>query len=319
MRLWIYTLFYIFFGLRITYSSTFNEQLLNYYDRKIFPSTHLIGKAITYRYVFVGGFLNEGIPGYFTDNRAALRDLAIPLSHIHMIYPSSKNSVEENMGVLATEINRIADDRPEKVIIIAHSKGAVETLAAFLDNFETLNRKIEHIVLIQGAFYGSQVAAAIKGEGRRVQVDYLNWTLSDWGYYTSFFSTLSAGMLLDTKINPSFESMVPATSTELLQNLLRANKQYQQLAANKISFITSSKRISRMSEILDCTGWYLTQVEGPNDGLVATREQQVEGLGNILGHLEADHAELVVSKFNNQNRRYRKAFTWAVLSKLFEK
>src|SRR5580704_9662979 len=55
-----------------------------------------IEEARRYRYVFVGGFHNERLPGYFTQNAKELRAIGVPKGAIHFIYPSSHRTVAEN-------------------------------------------------------------------------------------------------------------------------------------------------------------------------------------------------------------------------------
>ena len=77
------------------------------------------------RYVFVGGFLNEGMSQYFKQNAHELRLLGVPRAAIHYIYPSSHESVEGNAELVRGEFQKIASEGPEKLVVIAHSRGSV--------------------------------------------------------------------------------------------------------------------------------------------------------------------------------------------------
>ena len=80
--------------------------------------------ASRYRYVFVGGFLNEGMSQYFKQNARELRALGVPRAAIHYIYPSSHESVDGNADLVRANFLKIAAEGPEKCVI-AHSRGRV--------------------------------------------------------------------------------------------------------------------------------------------------------------------------------------------------
>jgi len=85
--------------------------------------------ARRYRYVFVAGFLNEGMRAvYFSDNRRALADAGVDRGAVHVLYPGSGRSVEDNIAELGRTLPALAAAGPEKLVVIGHSKGAVEAL-----------------------------------------------------------------------------------------------------------------------------------------------------------------------------------------------
>src|ERR1017187_410096 len=65
-------------------------------------------EARRYRYVFVGGFHNEGYPGYFTQNAKELRAKGVSKKAIHFIYPSSHETVDGNAETVRAEFEEIA-------------------------------------------------------------------------------------------------------------------------------------------------------------------------------------------------------------------
>src|SRR5262245_29250078 len=52
------------------------------------------GRARRLRYVFIGGFGSERMPGYFAQNAGELRALGVPRGAIHLVFPSSGKSAE---------------------------------------------------------------------------------------------------------------------------------------------------------------------------------------------------------------------------------
>ena len=86
-------------------------------------------KGKSFRYVFVGGFRNERIPGYFVQNMAELRALGVNRGRIHVISPSSSRDSEANAEDVKSSFLEIAARGPEKLVVIAHSRGACDALA----------------------------------------------------------------------------------------------------------------------------------------------------------------------------------------------
>jgi len=85
-------------------------------------------RARQFQYVFVGGFRMARTPGYFTQNAKELRALGVPRRSIHFLYPDSYKTVDENRETVREEILRIAGDRPERLVVIAHSRGACDAM-----------------------------------------------------------------------------------------------------------------------------------------------------------------------------------------------
>src|SRR5262249_18517170 len=81
-------------------------------------------KARTFRYAFVTGFRNERMPGYFSQNMAELKALGVPHRQIHVINPSSSQTSEANLEDVRSGFLEIAGEGPERLVVIAHSRGA---------------------------------------------------------------------------------------------------------------------------------------------------------------------------------------------------
>ena len=90
--------------------------------------------AREYRYVFVAGFMSEGMSEYFTQNARELVAIGVPRKAIHFIYPSSGETIEGNAAAVRTRFLEFADLGEEKLVVIAHSRGACDTLAFALEN-----------------------------------------------------------------------------------------------------------------------------------------------------------------------------------------
>ena len=125
-------------------------------------------KARHYRYVFVRGFHNEQMPGYFALNVKELRDHDVPRRAVHFISPSSHETPAANAELVRSRFLEIARQGPEKLVVIAHSRGACDSLAFALENPEFVADHIQAMFLIQGPFGGTGVADYLMGEGPRL-------------------------------------------------------------------------------------------------------------------------------------------------------
>ena len=86
-------------------------------------------RASRYRYVFVGGLQVGMMQGYLAQNAKELRAKGVPPEAIHILNPSSHKTVVENAEAVRSELKAIAELGPEKLVLIAHSRGACDTLA----------------------------------------------------------------------------------------------------------------------------------------------------------------------------------------------
>src|SRR5262249_27668865 len=75
-------------------------------------------RARRLRYVLVGGFRSERMPGYFAQNIKELEARGVPAAAIHAIYPSSHATAEENRDAIRARFRAIADARPEPLVVI---------------------------------------------------------------------------------------------------------------------------------------------------------------------------------------------------------
>ncbi len=125
-------------------------------------------KARSFRYVFIGGFRNERMSGYFAQNAATLRALGVPHRQIHVFNPSSSLSIEENAAEIRSSLLEIASKGPERLVIVGHSRGACEAMAFALGNASFVEDQVEALFLVQGPFGGSGVAEYVLGDGVRM-------------------------------------------------------------------------------------------------------------------------------------------------------
>jgi len=118
----------------------------------------------TFKIIFVPGLLADPVDdvyGYFKDEMTALKTLGLKQdSDFMMIGPkqgfSGEQSIDTNLEVISSEVR--ASDRP--VLLISHSKGSVDALAALV-KYPDLRSKVKAWFSIQAPFWGSPIADAI--------------------------------------------------------------------------------------------------------------------------------------------------------------
>lgn len=290
------------------FSSAYGAYLGN--DLQLPPAVRA-GAAQT-RFILVAGFLNEGMPCYFQENVQALRDGGVPASQIHILFPESGRGIEDNVAPLARQILQLTDHDDKRLVLIGHSKGAVELLAAAVLTPE-LARRASTILLIQGAFGGSGIADFIQDVGRPMSPQ-IPWQHAVW-----LWTSKAAGSVLNQAINPGFSSLRRDYARAYWTNLLTRHARDIREVSPKVYYIRSYVHPDHAAPILNCTGWYLHTAYGPNDGLVEYDDQYVVGIGRDLATLEADHAGLTSGMpISHVSERVRRALMWTILHTVVE-
>ena len=272
-------------------------------------SREQIQKARSFHYVLVKGFLGEVGGGYYADNRNELQAWGVPNSHIDIVSPSSHRSFVDNLPLLTNKFGKhfVGD---EKLVIIAHSRGAVDTLAWALYNAGPIQKYVKDIFLLQGAFGGSGVADYFAGCGHEVD--------SRMEKYTTLFPILRNiyyGYYLNLWLGTGLGSLRRDNSSRFWRQMLSRFQDQIPLIRDKIHFVTASiSDPDRASFILRPTAWYLKTYYGPNDGLVAIDDQAIEEVGNIVLATEGDHADFSSPQpISGRPPIYRHAFTSAAV------
>ncbi len=268
--------------------------------------------ALKYRYVFVGGFLNERMPGYFTANVRELRTAGVSRDAIFQIFPSSHESIDGNAAEVRARFEEIAALGPEKLVVIAHSRGACDTLAFALKNPEFVRKHVHSMFLLQGPFGGTLLADYVAGKGSRPD-GAMPWrdraVLSVMGRLEGFFRGRGKlGGLSELRRQPA---------RDLWTSLLREHRAAVAIVSPKIYFITAATHPSSLRFIQRATGSYLHIEDGPNDGMVALSDQSLAEVGTIVANLIAGHHDLTHARTSTKETRgYPRALTQAILISL---
>jgi pimeloyl-ACP methyl ester carboxylesterase len=232
--------------------------------------------------VFVAGFMNELIPGYFTDNVAVTEQLGGTSS---VLFPPSGDSLARDVERIRSEL---AFRQGEKVVLVGHSKGGAAVLLTVLEHPELiLSGKVSCVVALQGAIGGSPLADALH-KVRPLRSPGLT-SLTTGGAKAAFTTALRG-----------VEALTAEQQEQLFSRIFYVRSAHQ---ANAIAAELS------VSELL-------LRGQGPNDGLVSSSNMKL-GMGVDLGVLDADHAALTVSSFLSvSSQEERRAFTLALYREL---
>ncbi len=271
-----------------------------------------VRRARGFQYVFVGGFRVGRMAGYFAQNADALRALGVPHRSIHFIYPSSRQTVEENCGAVREELLSIAGKGPERLVVIAHSRGACDALAFALNEPEFVRDHVEALFLIQGAFGGTGLADYVLGEGEPMdgQMPRVHrWLARAIGAFER--------ILLNRGRHGGLVGMTREASRAYWNDLLETHADAVPLVGPKVYYVESCARPADLALFQRAMAWYLGAYYGPNDGVVALDDQTIPGLGTSLGVVEAGHADLT-RRFpaTRSKRRLRRALIRSIVMTL---
>lgn len=229
--------------------------------------------------VFVAGFLNELIPGYFTDNVAVTRDLGGTTS---TLFPSSGHSLAQDVEQISREIDACAG---KGVVLFGHSKGGAAVLLTVLQHPDLLfSGKVDAVIVVQGAVGGSPLADVLSSVARKNQG--LRSLRTDQAERV-FVEAVDAAVinLSDAELERLFSRIFYLRSAHQTGGKVAA-----ELAATELAL----------------------RGHGANDGLVPSQKMKLDW-GVDLGVLDADHASLTVSSFlSTSTSEERKAVTRAL-------
>jgi len=243
--------------------------------------------ARSYRFVFVEGFRNERMPGYFAQNMAELRARGVPRGQIHVISPSSAKTSAENAGATRSRFLAIASEGPERLVVIAHSRGACDALAFALENGPFVRDRVEALFLIQGPFGGTGVAEYVVGRGTAMD------RRMPW-HYRALASVVGRLARISARRSgfEALEGMTRAASREFWEKALCRHADALPLVGPKTFYVRSSTAPAQLRFARRAVAWYLALYHGPSDGMVALADQMLPAIGTVIATLDAGHTDL---------------------------
>lgn len=252
-------------------------------------------------YVLIAGYRNEEIPGYLSQNARELWNSGAGV--VNEIRPPSETAVIANLPALQAELRRLYEAGARRpLVLIAHSKGGLETLNALLRGEASLGGAVHRVFLVQSPLRGSPYTDYLLGLSSGFA-----WNPAYW-YYRAHYQ--------------GFVSMSTVqVAWDLAESARLAGPAWLRTVGARIRYVRSRQAATRVSPSLQ---EYLPVVSvwGENDGLVPTDRQHLEALGGVapfgrdLGILnDSDHLELVVAGEHPSPARLEKirAFTKRIL------
>ncbi len=244
-------------------------------------------RAKRFRYVFVGGFGIGRMPGYFTQNAKELQAIGVPHRSIHFLYPDSHKTVEQNREMVRDKILGFAGDRPERLILIAHSRGACDALTFALREPGFVRDRVEALFLIQGAFGGTGLADYVLGEGEP-----MDDRMSQGHRFLAQGMGAFVRYLFQHGKHGGLAGLTRDASRAYWELALETHADALPVVGPKVFYIEANVKPSGLGLFLRAMAHYLGAYYGPNDGVVAVEDQTLPGLGTSLGVLDAGHPDL---------------------------
>jgi len=244
-------------------------------------------RARQFRYVFVGGFASERMPGYFSQSAKELRAHGVPPGSIHFIFPSSHETFDGNSDGVRSQFLEVASRGPERLVVIAHSRGACDALAFALRDGSFARDRVEALFLVQGAFGGSGAADYLMGEGlamdRRMPA-----RLRAFAFLLGRFEAF----LMHKGRHGGLAGLTRAESERFWRQIRDEHADAIPVVGPKTFYVMSRVDPSRLRLFRRAIGCYLQTYYGPNDGMVVLGDQSLPGLGTCLAVLDAGHTDL---------------------------
>ncbi|WP_169980954.1 alpha/beta fold hydrolase [Tautonia rosea] len=289
--------------------SEFQDLFLASYDGTLELDESLAKRIQGFRYIFVLGLMNERSPGYLDQNVRELEAMGVPSNRIHRIAPSSNASFRENLDEIRAAFKKVADQGPEPLVVIGHSRGACDALAFALHEAEFVSERVIALFLVQGPFGGSGAADYVLGSG--VPMDR---KISPPARALANLFRNAAARKLERGKHSGIVDLTSDASDHFWKRLLASRRSAIPIVSPRTFYIEATVPPSRQPPFRRPVARYLEAYYGPNDGLVAAGDQYLPELGTRLGILEVSHMDLT-HRFpaGRPQRRLRGALVQAIV------
>lgn len=225
-----------------------------------------------YRVMVVPGFLNECFASIALPFEDAIPSLSERGLKIDQMIVSGRSSSDANAVYIAETIGNLDLAENEKLVLVGHSKGAVDILH-FLVNFPEQSRRVAAVVSVAGAINGSPLA----------------FKLDD-------IYTVLARNFLSSRCKTGDDGALDSLRPSVRLSWLAAHPLPESVRYFSIVAFTRRDRINTLLK----TGYDLLWPYDPrNDGLLLSTDQLIPG-GTLLGYVNADHWSVALH-LENQN------------------
>ena len=218
------------------------------------------------RILIVPGAFAECFPEFgmpFEDAAASLRQRGYRIDFIPV---SGRSGADHNAAQIAAAVEQLPDDTADRIVLIGHSKGAVDILH-FLVNHPQLARRITAVVSVAGAVNGSPLADDFAVTYRRV------------------FSRMPR-----MYCQPGDRDVVNSLTRSYCMTWLASHRLPQHV---KYFSLGGFARREDIHPIMLLTYDLLARVEPRNDGYVAFSDQVIPG-AMLLGYANLDHWDIAL-------------------------
>ena len=223
-----------------------------------------------YRVLVVPGFLNECFASIALPFEDAIRSLNERGFQIDQMVVSGRSSSDANAAHLAEAIHNLDLGKDEKLVLVGHSKGAVDILHCLV-NFPQAVQHVAAVVSVAGAINGSPLAAKMKT------------------IYNGLIWKWLPGEC-DTGDDGALNSLRPA----IRLNWMTANPLPESVRFFSLAAFTKREHINTLLKV----GYDRLKILSPrNDGLLLSTDQLIPG-GTLLGYANADHWSVALSLEN---------------------
>jgi pimeloyl-ACP methyl ester carboxylesterase len=254
-----------------------------------------------FSYLFVGGYGNElGRGHYFQWNVEMLSEMGA--RSIRTFFPSSLRAAGRNLEIIRDQILRsYRESGGRPVIVIGHSKGALEVFATLLKYPDLVTEGIvANPILMQGPIGGNTLIDQ-RGLLGRLFAKALSLP-------TEAFRSLQT---------PGINAIVADRIEELTES-----KAELRAVSKAVRYVISHKEVQDSGSGIQLASKVLPH-KIPNDGLVAKQNMWIPGFGTVLGDLYIDHLEVVLGRSvgfvaDNVERARVRAFTKSLILNLLK-
>lgn len=214
-----------------------------------------------YRILLVPGLFNECFTSFALPFEASIESLRDRGFRIDQLVVSGRSSSDRNAAQIAEVIGNINLESDEALVLVGHSKGAVDILH-FLVNHPEQARKVVAVVSVAGAINGSPLAKK----------------------FSSIYNNLARIIPLSS-CDPGDGGAIDSLRYSTRLSWLNANPLPDSVAFFSLVAFTRRENIN----LLIRTGYDTLAVFNPrNDGLLLSADQIIPG-ATLLGYANADH------------------------------
>jgi pimeloyl-ACP methyl ester carboxylesterase len=230
------------------------------------PPTPLPAHDTRYRVLVVPGLFGECLADIATPFQVASARLRRLGYRVEPLIVSGRSSAEHNAGQIADAVRAIDLDPEDRLVLVGHSKGAVDLLH-FLASHPDLVDRVEAVVSVAGAINGSPIA-------NRMAKHYEHW---------------AAGLDAD---------QCPADDGGAIESLRRPVR-LSWLAAHplppdvpRFSVVAFTEK-GNSAHVLRPSWRDLARIDPRNDGQLLFFDQVIPG-ATLLGYANADHFAVAI-------------------------